>query len=240
MVLSGWRFRPGALVTAATIAFCALTVSLGLWQRQRAAEKEALQARLDRLAADPPVVLPARRVAADDYALRRVTARGVYADRFTILLDNRVYGGRAGFHVVSPLRLGGGDVHVLVNRGWVPAGRTRADLPRVATPEGERTVEGIATVPPVRVYELAADTVAGPVWQNLLLDRYRDWSKLELQPVVIRQTDDAGDGLVREWDRPDAGADRHRGYALQWFALAVLAAVLYVVLNFRRRAGGGA
>jgi surfeit locus 1 family protein len=78
------------------------------------------------------------------------------------------------------------------------------------------------------------------VWQNLRLDRYRAWSKLELQPIVIQQTNDAGDGLVREWDRLDAGADRHRGYALQWFSLAALAVVLYVVLNLKRPANRGA
>jgi surfeit locus 1 family protein len=226
-------------MTAATLAFCALTVSLGLWQTRRASEKEALQARIERLGAERPLVLPPRLIAPDEYALRRVVARGVYADGFTILLDNRVHRGRAGFHVLAPLRIAGGSVHVLVNRGWIAAGRTRAELPAVATPAGEQTVEGLATVPAGRVYELAADNVAGPVWQNLLLDRYRAWSKLELQPIVIQQTNDAGDGLAREWDRPDAGADRHRGYALQWFSLAALAVVLYVVLNVKRPARGG-
>jgi surfeit locus 1 family protein len=234
MTAMRWRFRPGVATTAATVAFCALTVSLGLWQRQRAAEKDALQARFERLGAEPPRVLSARPVTADDYALRRVVARGVYADRFTILIDNRVHRGRPGFHVVSPLRIAGGDVHVLVDRGWIAAGRTRAELPRVAAPSGEQTVEGVATVPSGRVYELAADTADGPVWQNLVLDRYREWSKLELQPIVIQQTSPAADGLIREWGPPDAGADRHRGYALQWFALAALALLLYVVLNLKR------
>jgi len=219
---AGRRFRPGAAVTVATIAFCALTVSLGVWQLRRATEKEALQERLDRAAAAPPVALPARPVAAEAIALRRVVARGEYADRYTILLDNRVHRGRAGFHVVSPLRIAGGAIYVLVDRGWVAAGRTREDLPRVATPAGEQTVEGLAVVPSARVYELSADTVEGRVWQNLVLDRYRGWSKLELQPIVIQQTN-------------DAGADRHRSYALQWFGFATLAVVLYVVLNLKRR-----
>jgi surfeit locus 1 family protein len=226
-------------MSVATIAFCVLTVALGLWQTRRASEKEALQARIERLGAEGPLALPARLIAPDDYAQRRVVARGVYADGLTILLDNRVHRGRAGFYVLAPLRITGGSVHVLVNRGWIAAGRTRAELPEVATPTGEQTVAGLASVPTGRVYELAADTVEGPVWQNLILDRYRAWSQLELQPIVIQQTSDAGDGLVREWDRPDAGADRHRGYALQWFSLAALAVVLYVVLNLKRPARGG-
>jgi surfeit locus 1 family protein len=239
-VSGAWRFRPRALATAATIALCALTVSLGLWQTQRAAEKEARQVERDRRAAEPPRPLPPQLVAAEDYALRRVVARGEYADRFAILLDNRVYRGRAGFHVVSPLRIAGGNMHVLVNRGWIAAGRTRDELPQVAAPTGERSVEGIAIAPSERVYELSPETTEGRVWQNLVLERYRKWAGLEVQPVVIQEESDVRDGLVRDWDRPDAGADRHRSYALQWFSLAALAIVLYVVLNLERRAGDGA
>jgi surfeit locus 1 family protein len=233
-----WHFRPGPLMTVATLAFCALTVSLGLWQTRRAAEKESLQAMLDRRTAEPPLELSPAPASWDAVAMRRVSARGEYAGRFGILLDNKVYRGRVGYQVVTPLRIAGGNLHVLVNRGWIAAGRTRDDLPQVPLPRGPQTVEGIAIMPPERVYELAADTPRNAVWQHLVLERYRAWSGLELAPFVLEQTNDAGDGLVREWDRPDSGADRHRSYALQWFALAVLAVVLYVVLNAKRRAGG--
>jgi surfeit locus 1 family protein len=232
-----WQFRPGLVVTVATIGFCALTVALGLWQTRRAAEKESLQATLDRRAAEPPLQLPPVPAGWDAVAMRRISVRGEYAERFGILLDNKVHRGRVGYQVVTPLRIAGGNMHVLVNRGWVAAGRTRADVPQVAVPRGPQTVDGIATVPAGRVYELAADIPRDAVWQHLVLDRYRAWSGLELAPFVLQQTNDAGDGLVRQWDRPDAGADRHRSYALQWFSLASLAVVLYVVLNAKRHPG---
>jgi surfeit locus 1 family protein len=230
-----WQFRPGLVVTVATVAFCALTVALGQWQTRRAAEKEALQATLDLRATQPPLSLPPVPAAADAVAMRRVAARGEYVERFGIVLDNKVHRGRVGYQVVTPLRLAGGNVHVLVNRGWIAAGRTRADVPSVPVPRGPQAVEGIAVVPGERVYELAQDSSRNLVWQHLVLDRYRAWSGLEVAPFVLQQTNDAGDGLVRDWDRPDAGADRHRSYAFQWFSLAALAVVLYVVLNTRRR-----
>lgn len=237
-VVSRWQFRPSFLVTVAAVAFVALTVSLGLWQTRRGDEKEALQNRLDRFASAPPVTLPGE-VLPDPQsaALRRVAVRGEYDDRHTILLDNRVHRGRVGYHVISPLRIAGSDVYVLVNRGWVAAGRTRSELPRVDVPSGQQTVEGIATVPTTRFLELSSTVAEGSVWQNLALDRYRSWSKLTLQPVVIEQTSDMADGLVREWSRPDTGVERHRSYALQWFSLAALTLILYVVLNLRRNHG---
>ena len=234
-MIARWQFRPGLVVTLATIGFCALTVALGLWQTRRAAEKESLQATLDLRAAEPPLTLPPVPAGSDALAMRRISARGEYAERFGILLDNKIHRGRVGYQVVTPLRIAGGNVHVLVNRGWVAAGRTRDDVPHVPVPRGTQAIEGIATVPAGRVYELAADTPRNAVWQHLVLDRYRAWSGLELAPFVLQQTNDGGDGLVREWDRPDAGADRHRSYALQWFSLAILAVVLYVVLNAKRR-----
>lgn len=231
-----WQFRPGPLMTVATLAFCALTVALGLWQTRRAAEKESLQAMLDRRTAEPPLMLPPAPPAWDAVAMRRVSARGEYADRFGILLDNKVYRGRVGYQVVTPLRIAGSNLHVLVNRGWIAAGRTRDDLPQVPVMAGPQTVEGIAVVPAEHVYELGSDSPRSAVWQHLVLERYRAWSGLELAPFVLQQTSDVGDGLVREWDRPDTGADRHRSYALQWFSFAALAVVLYVVLNAKRRA----
>lgn len=226
-----FRFRP--LLALATVAFCAAAVAAGLWQTRRAEEKAAIQARLDRLAVDPPLTLPATRVDAVDYAQRRVIAQGEFDDARTILLDNKVLRGRAGYHVVSPLRLSGGDRYVLVDRGWVAAGRTRDELPRVPTPAGAQRVEGTA-IAPGPVYELAAEQAPGRVWQNLELDRYAKWSGLALQPVVILQTSPADDGLAREWARPDVGVEKHRIYALQWYSFAALAGVLYVFFSFRR------
>jgi len=231
--ISGYRFRPGWLMTVVTLAALIVTVSAGNWQRGRAQEKEALQRKLDAWAVQAPVNVPTTRVD-DNYAYRRVQAVGRYDARHAILLDNKVYRNQAGYHVVTPLRLGDSDMHVLVVRGWAPGGRTRADVPRVATPEGVQHVEGIASVPSQRVLELAK-VQPGYVWQNLLLDRYAAWTGLKLQPFVILQTNDAGDGLVRDWPRPDAGIDKHKMYAAQWYLFAALSVILYVVLNVKRQ-----
>lgn len=229
----GARFmlRPAWLVAAA--AGCALFVVLGNWQSRRAEEKLAVRARLDALAAAAPVRLPATPLVPSDYAGRRVTVRGEYVPRHAVLIDNRIHKGVAGYHVVMPLTIEGGEAHVLVNRGWVAAGPRRDELPRIATPAGSQSIEGIAVVPSGRVYELAPDATHGPVRQNLVVERIAAETGLPLQPLVVLQTNEAGDGLVRAWERTDAGVNTHRAYALQWYALALLTVVVYVVLGFR-------
>jgi surfeit locus 1 family protein len=130
-------------------------------------------------------------------------------------------------------------MHVLVNRGWIAAG-DRSRLPDVPSPEGVQTIEGVAVVPGTRFLELAPEAESGSLRQNLVLPREEKRLALSLQPFVIEQTSDARDGLVRAWERPDSGVDRHRSYALQWYSFAALAAVLYVALGFKRTGSAAA
>jgi surfeit locus 1 family protein len=229
-------FRPAILPGVAALAAIALTVALGNWQTRRAEEKLALGQALDTAARRAVLALPPEPVDAQAYAFSRASARGEYSARHTILLDNKVLRGVAGYQVLTPLKIAGGDRYVLVNRGWVAAGPRRDSLPQVQTPAGVQTVEGIAVVPSGHVLELSANTEQGIVWQNLALARYEKWSGLKLQPVLLQQTSDAADGLARLWDRPDTGADKHRGYAFQWYALAATILIAYVALSFKRAA----
>jgi surfeit locus 1 family protein len=138
-----------------------------------------------------------------------------------------------------PLRIEGSQMHVLVNRGWVAAGSRRDLLPAVTTPSGMQEIAGIAVVPTSRPYELASNSAmnakAGPVRQNLVIERVAAETRLALQPVVIQQTSQASDGLVREWPRPDARIDANRAYALQWYAMAVVGVLLWLVLNLKKK-----
>jgi len=230
------RFRPAFVPSIAALAAIALTVSLGNWQTRRAAERVALGRRLDDAAQQAARTLPPNAVDVHDYEFRRIRARGEYSAGHTILLDNKVLQGVPGYQVLTPLRIAGGARYVLVNRGWVAAGARRDVLPQIKTPAGTQTVEGIGVVPSKYILELGAQTEKGIVWENLVLARYEKWSGLKLQPIVLQQTSEAADGLVRKWRRPDTGADRNRGYAVQWYAMAITILIIYVALSFKRTA----
>jgi surfeit locus 1 family protein len=236
--IAGRTFRPGWMPTLAAAAFIALTIALGNWQTRRAEEKIQIGRKIDEAARAPVLTVPSTRVEAAGLERRRVAARGSFVARDTLFLDNKLHRGAAGYQVLTPLRLEGGVVHVLVDRGWIAAG-DRSKLPAVATPEGLQTVEGTAVVPGSRILELAPESDSGALRQHLVLSREEKRLGLALQPFVIEQTSDAQDGLVRDRERPDTGVERHRSYALQWYSFAALAAVLYVALGFKRDPGAG-
>lgn len=235
-----WRFAPRLWPTVAALFFFALTLSLGNWQTHRAEAKRALQLRIDAAARDTPVVLGAAPVDLAALRLRRVETKGVFDPEREILLDNRTHQGVAGYHVLTPLRIDGSDRYVLVNRGWIALGRSRASLPPIPVLRGVVHIEGIALDPHSRYVELGPASAPGKVWQNLDFDRYAATVGLALLPLLIQQTNDTGDGLVREWPRADAGVTMHTSYALQWYGLAATLAVLWVVMNLERTKTGPA
>ena len=137
---------------------------------------------------------------------------------------------------MQPFRLEGGKF-VLVNRGWVVAGASRDQLPEIRTPAGEITLSGVrlprfamAYVPPG--FENPSKP-QGRVWQNVTREQFSDWSGLALEPFVIEQHSAASDGLARDWPQADFGAEKSESYALQWYGLAALSVILFLVLNIR-------
>src|SRR5262252_212446 len=125
------QFRPRAIPTVAMVAFLALTIALGNWQRHRAAEKEALGEKLAAASREAPVELASRDDAALELRFRTVRAAGQYDGARQILIDNKVRAGKPGFDVVAPLKLSDSGRYVLIDRGWVAQGASRRPLPNV-------------------------------------------------------------------------------------------------------------
>jgi surfeit locus 1 family protein len=212
-------------------------LALGYWQLQRADEKRRLQEEYDSRAGVLVRVEP-RLQSVEALRFYRVEVSGVYEPDRQFLLDNRVHHGRAGYHVVTPLKIGDSDVRVLVNRGWVALGESRDKLPVIDTPGHAVTLTGLAMVPSEKGYRLAEPNSAAktwpPVWLYLDLKRFGRAVTYPVQPVVILLDEGHASGFAREWSRLDAGIAVHQGYAFQWFALAVALTGLYFVLRWRR------
>ena len=230
------QFRPSLWPTLATIAGVVLTVALGNWQLGRGQDKSALAQRIAAANRDAPLELSQTEARAEDVAWRRVEVSGRFEPKYAVLIDNRILHGVVGYHVVMPLKIAGGERHVLVNRGWVAGTSARGTLPEIKTPAEVVRITGLATVPSQRYLELSSQVAEGNVWQNLTLERYRAAMPILLQPVVIQQENEIADGLKREWSAPDLGIDKHYGYAFQWFAMAAAIVIIYLVCNVRKRA----
>lgn len=241
------RLRAGRwVVLVAAVALAALTARLGVWQLDRAAQKERLQAAIDTRRVLPE--LPLDELARDEAQAalqhhRRIMLRGRWLPEHTVYLENRQMQGRPGFFVLTLFALEDGTA-VAVQRGWLPRDpldRTRVQAP--APPVGEVSVTGRIAPPPARLYDFEGGST-GPIRQNLELRSYALESRTSLRPLSVLElapqasADALPDGLAREWPAPAADVHKHYGYAFQWFALSALTIVLHVwfqVLRPRRQ-----
>lgn len=238
--LGNRTFEPRLFTTLLAIGLIAMLVSLGRWQLHRAQEKRAL---FDSFAAGGAESRPIDVQSARVPRYSRVEAVGSYDETRQILIDNMVEAGRAGYFVITPFALQGGG-WILVNRGWVPLGQTRAARPAIPVAGNLRTIRGrvdnlpspgirmgvpAPLAPPYPV--VAAYPTRAEVAQLLKESHWTPAAELILL--------DAGEpnGYVRNWAPPGFPPIRHIGYAVQWFALALALTVIYVVTNFRRTKG---
>lgn len=231
------KFRFHLIPFIAAAGAAAIGIALGEWQTRRAVEKETMETRMVAREAAQPVSLQFAPRSVDEVEYRRATLKGEFVDRWTVYLDNRPYKSMPGFYVLTPFRLAGSDMYVLVARGW--ARRDLADrtkLPPALAPVGAVEIQGIVRRSPGRLLQLgeAPPLRPGSIVQNVGIPEFAQAAGMPMLPFMIEQTSDTRDGLVRDWPRPSTGAERHRGYAFQWYALAATALIFFVVTGFRR------
>ncbi len=221
--------RPKLLPTIAAFALAGITFALGQWQAQRASYKEAMHAQSQAAVQQPPVEIGTRIVEPTEVDQHRVAITGVFAPEATIYLDNRLYKGAPGFHVLTPLKVEGGPA-VVVNRGWMPVNaQARETIAPPPVPSGTVRIEGIA-MPQVSSFVAlrgAASGKLGAIWPNFSFDGFATASGLQLQPFVVQQTSVVEDGLVRDWPASGSGSERNLAYAVQWYALSAVSLGLW-------------
>ena len=217
-------------MTIFALFFLPVLLRLGVWQLDRAEEKRALTAQaLSQAAALPEPLDPRYVLEAQADAFRPVSTRGCFvSDRF-LLLDNQVLDGVVGYWVLQVFEADDGR-RWLVNRGFLAGGDDRNQWPAVETPAYGLGLRGLLW-PELGLLPLLDRTAAAeeaPMasegWpkrvQRMDLATFAGWEP-KLEPFELRLTGDSA-GLVGP-AAPAAipqDADRHQGYAVQWFALA--------------------
>lgn len=223
-----------------TVLFGSLFLVLGFWQLDRAEQKRQMQERAEARTTLPPVEINSTPLDRTQMEYRSAVATGSYLEPYQTLVDNKVYRGRAGFHVLTPLVLAGSEVAILVNRGWAPWGADRQSIPRIAVEQGVQEVRGRLIRPSQHAISFEAYGVPADqaVWQNIDLVRFQQWSGLTVHGLILRLSPDQPDpaALIRDWPvYTDLWIERHRAYAFQWFAMAFVLVCIFLAFSVKRR-----
>jgi cytochrome oxidase assembly protein ShyY1 len=215
--------------------------ALGRWQLGREHSKRLQLAEAAAALAAPPQALgPASRL--PGAAPAKVAGTGFFMPTPRLLLDNQRRGQQVGMRLYCGFQPDAGQA-LLVDMGWLPLAPNRA-LPGASCPVGEFELAGLLVPPPAVGLPMGPGLVEqldGQGWlaTRLETDAVSSAWRLEspLAPRVLRLDPALPIGHERDLEllANTLPPEKHRGYAVQWFGLAVATFIIIVLLNLRRR-----
>lgn len=245
--MKAYRFKPRLIPTLFCLVLFLLLVGLGRWQWSRADYKTELELRYHKGVEAGPLMLAEAMAGGVEVQGFSVQLAGEFDNNYSLLLDNQMEGSRPGYQVLTPF-LTTENVLVLAGRGWIAATADRHQPALMNTHNGILTLSGKVYIPGNKQVVLKADDYAHPQWPLLIqkLDMPAIAEALragrpgvELAPFVIRLDPDLdveqGDELVRHWQWMTMGPEKHRGYAVQWFGMALALLILYIVFSTEKK-----
>jgi surfeit locus 1 family protein len=234
------------LISLLALAAVGVMIRLGFWQLDRLAQRRQANALVSAQVNAAPLDLnqtvpPTGDLMGMEY--RPVEVRGEYDSSQEVLLRNQVHSDQLGYAVITPLKIEGSKLSVMVQRGWIPAEESTPEL-RVKYAElGKVVVKGIIRLPnALPPYGAPADPTLAPgplrldMWSSVNLGRIQQQVNLSLLPVYIQEAPDpTWSGIpYRSLSVPDLSEGPHMAYAIQWFLFSGVLAVGYPILLRRR------
>ena len=229
----GFRFYIPASLIVATLA---LLISLGFWQLDRANEKRAIEDQIANANSfDVELVTSVEFLKDREYY--HVRLQGSYVGDKQFVYDNQIVDQVSGYYVLTPLVLKGDSKAVLINRGFIPWNGRRDKLADIDISEKLTEVK-VQISKPVKRMELEASEIAGefPVLiQALDLDDMSTIAALDFINVVGLLSPESENGFVRQWEPYTGSIERHIGYTIQWFLMALVLAFIGIRLALKQR-----
>jgi len=223
------------LATVLTVVVFGLLVKLGLWQMSRGEEKQQSEQVLLSRNSMEPVSL---HTALEQYPITDMTGVRVRVAvspnlNMTFLLDNQTYQGKVGYLAYQLVREQTGH-WMLVERGFVPAPAERSQLPDVDWLAEPQQLVG-------RMYQKSLNPLSSQLSienttphriQNLNIEQLSRWLGEPLLPVVL-QPQMADWPYPQPWVPFPLSAEKHFGYAVQWFAMAAVLLMIALGISVR-------
>ncbi|MBN3564759.1 SURF1 family protein [Aliamphritea spongicola] len=227
----GWRKR---LVFGLLVVLVPVMSGLGVWQLERAEQKQQILVRWESTASVLSA-LPVHSTDTAEYDGRQIELQGKLLQQRILFLDNRVWQGQVGYEVLVILDVKASPQYVLLNLGWLPADPDRKYLPDVTLPVGDIDATG-RLMTPVRGFTLGhTDWQEG--WpqriQQIDLQAISVALDVELYPQVIRMSKPVLPDVQVGWVPVNMPPERHIGYAFQWFMMSIALTVCLIVFGWR-------
>ncbi|WP_341662547.1 SURF1 family protein [Vibrio sp.] len=217
-----------------TLVVFSILVNLGLWQFGRYQKKNEIEQKLLAREQSTTVEMDDLHLVGVEYLTGiKISAELVPIDGRYLLLDNQVYKGEVGYLAYQLMESETG-IAVLLERGFIPAGKDRSKLPQVSW---ITTPISLAA----RLYQRSVNPLSDRLYmetdrphriQNLNIEELGELWGRNIQPYLIQP-------VVDDWPYPQPwqplplSSSKHLGYAVQWFGMATALLVLTLWIAVR-------
>jgi surfeit locus 1 family protein len=226
-------FHPRLVPTLITVPLFAALLVLGFWQVERLHEKTGLNAYRAERASLPPVELPGDPAAlskldAGQLDFRRVRVQGTFVHDRELYVYEPSQSGEAGYHVVTPLQRDAGPP-LLVDRGWVPPERKAPASRAAGEIAGPTTVTGFVRRGQSQGWLTPDNDPAHDSWFWFDLPAMSKAAGIDPPASFYLEADATPNpgGLPVGGQTPIELPSPHLNYAITWFSLAGILAVIY-------------
>jgi surfeit locus 1 family protein len=227
------RFIIPSLLIATT---CAFLVSLGFWQLDRADEKRGIEASIKQ-ANTGSVELIKEEEGLQNKEYYEVRLQGKYLSDKQFIYDNQIVDQVSGYYVLTPYALDGQSKSILINRGFIPWNGRRDKLANIVVEQDSREIK-VQISKPIKRMELKPSEVGiqFPVLiQSIDLQDMADIAKVDFSSVIGLLDASASNGFIRKWEPYTGSIEKHIGYAVQWFLMALVLAIIGIRIAIKQR-----
>lgn len=226
-----YRFTPKILSTIVMSLVIAGCIALGFWQLERAHTKESILNKFHTQHLQNFIsvkkLVPAQ--------FQPIKVSGNFLD-YNFFLDNQFHDHKVGYNVISAFKTTDNRV-IFIDRGWVIDASQRQKIPKIITPARNLILRGYTYYPTKmlalgNILEKKAAKFA--IIEKIDINLMREILQISAYPFIMRLDKHEAFGFIRNWKLVSMPPKRHYAYAVQWFALAFSAFILYIWWNSRK------
>lgn len=232
LIIKNYCFSPRLLPILLVLALLPVLISLGFWQIHRGSEKNQIQQLFNLRSRS--IAIDLNHTHAIDYTKNYASAQmqGHFDNQRIYLLDNRIYQHKIGYEVLSPFRLKNSRKAILVNRGWIPQGLNRKEIPPIPAIKGEISIHGLIVFP---AKNFSFKQAAEKNWpQRIQVVNPHFLHQHHFRPFLFVINTQQSYSFTPLWKPVSCLASRHYGYAFQWFGLSLTLFIAFFSTQIRR------
>ena len=236
-----YRFNFTLPLTIAFLIVFSTLIKLGLWQLERADHKKNLNESYKLRQAEKVIDLNVHKSinSKESILWRRVSLNGSFYKEKNLIVDNQIFKHEAGFNILTPFKIDGTGMTILINRGWHKNLINREQIPIIKNVDDIDQINGYAVKIPVPGINLGGSNIeiinaSLARFQRINVDEINNFYQANFLPYMVYLNPLIDDEYISNFKLPVPDSEKNYGYAFQWFAFALTLLIIFLRLGITK------